>query len=139
MTVYHKEISLQTKHELDIIDITDKIYKVAEESGVKDGLINVFSIGSTSAISIMEYEPGLKKDLKTILNKIVPEDMEYEHHKRWGDFNGHSHIRATLIKSSLTIPLVMGEPVLGTWQQVIFLELDTRPRNRKLVVTVLGE
>lgn len=139
MIIYHKEISIQTKHELDIVDISDKIYKAVEESKVENGLINVFSIGSTAAISIMEYEPGLKEDLSRILDKIVPKDIEYKHHERWGDFNGHSHIRATIIKSSLTIPLIEGKPVLGTWQQVIFIELDTRARHRKIIISVVGE
>ncbi len=92
MTVYHKELSIETKYELDIVDITGEVYKIAKESGVRNGLINVFLMGSTAAISIMEYEPGLKKDLSRILDNIVPKGIDYEYHKHWGDFNGHSHI-----------------------------------------------
>ena len=92
MTVYHKELSIETKYELDIVDITNEVHRVAKESGVRNGLINVFSVGSTAAISIMEYEPGLKKDLSRILDNIVPKGIDYEYHKHWGDFNGHSHI-----------------------------------------------
>ncbi len=139
MKIYHKEIRFETRGELDVVDLTGKVENIVNESKVKNGLVNVFSIGSTAAISILEYEPGLKNDLKNILDRIVPKDMEYEHHLRWGDYNGHSHIRASLIKSSLTVPLVNGSLVLGTWQQIIFIELDVRPRNRRVMVTVMGE
>ena len=139
MKIYHKEIIFQTKGEMDIIDLTKDVHKVVKQTNIREGLVNIFSIGSTSAISVMEYEPGLIKDLRNTLDRIIPRDIEYAHHLRWGDFNGHSHIRATMIKSSLTIPLINGELQLGTWQQIVFIELDVRPRNRRVVVSILGE
>lgn len=139
MKIYHKEISFDTEGELDIKNLTPEILNTARESKVVNGIINVFSIGSTAAISILEYEPGLKKDMATIMDKMVPKGIEYEHHKRWGDFNGHSHIRASIVKSSITLPLINGDVVLGTWQQVVFIEFDIRPRKRKVIVSILGE
>ncbi len=139
MKIHRREISLSTKGEVDIIDITSRVGEVVAESGVSNGIVNIFCRGSTCAISTIEYEPGLLKDLANILERIAPKDLEYEHHKRWGDFNGHSHVRATLLKSSLTVPVVNGEPYLGTWQQIVFIELDVRPRERRVLITVLGE
>lgn len=139
MKVFNKILSFKTRGELDIIDLTSKIEDIVRESGIKNGIVNVFSVGSTCAISIMEYEPGLMKDLNNILDRIAPKDIEYEHHKRWGDYNGHSHIRATLLKSSLTLPVINGELIHGTWQQIIFVELDIRPRDRRVVVSIIGE
>jgi secondary thiamine-phosphate synthase enzyme len=106
---------------------------------VREGLVNVFVTGSTAAVSTMEYEPGLIEDLSTALERIAPKGAEYKHHLRWGDDNGHSHIRATIVGPGLTIPVAGGRPLLGTWQQVVLTELDTRPRERSLVVTVMGE
>jgi len=139
MTVYREEFYIDTRGEVDIIDLTNKIREIVERSGVKEGLVNIFSPGSTCAISTIEYEPGLLRDLPNILERIAPKDLEYEHHKRWGDYNGHSHIRATLIKSSFTAPISGGRIVLGTWQQVVFIELDVRPRNRRIIVSIIGE
>ena len=139
MRVYHKEISFDTEGELDIKNLTPEILNIARESKIINGIVNVFSIGSTAAISILEYEPGLKKDMATIMDRMVPKEIEYEHHKRWGDFNGHSHIRASIIKSSITLPLINGDVVLGTWQQVVFIEFDIRPRKRKVIVSIVGE
>jgi secondary thiamine-phosphate synthase enzyme len=106
---------------------------------VREGLVNVFVTGSTAAVSTMEYEPGLIEDLSAALERIAPRGAEYKHHLRWGDDNGHSHVRATIVGPGLTIPVAGGRPLLGTWQQVVLIELDTRPRERSLVVTVMGE
>jgi secondary thiamine-phosphate synthase enzyme len=139
LDVYREIINIRTSGETDIVDITDNVRNVVKNSGMHDGIVNVFGVGSTCAISTIEYEPGLKTDFPRFLERIIPKNIEYEHHKRWGDYNGHSHVRATLLKSSLSIPLVNGEPHLGTWQQIVFIELDVRPRTRKIIVTVVGK
>ena len=139
MAVYREEIRVKTAREGDIVDITDLVENVVKRSGISDGVVHVFAIGSTAAISTMEYEPGLKQDLPEILERIAPKNIEYKHHLRWGDYNGHSHIRATILGPSLTVPIKDGRLILGTWQQIIFIELDVRARNRRIMVTVMGE
>ena len=139
MAVYREEIRIKTAREGDIVDITDLVENVVKRSGISDGVVHVFAIGSTAAISTMEYEPGLKQDLPEILERIAPKNIEYKHHLRWGDYNGHSHIRATILGPSLTVPIKDGRLILGTWQQIIFIELDVRARNRRIMVTVMGE
>jgi secondary thiamine-phosphate synthase enzyme len=139
MATHSKEIVLQTEGEGDVQDITQEVISFVKGSGIKNGLVNASAIGSTCAITTIEYEPGLKKDLLTALERLAPKKEEYEHHRRWGDFNGHSHIRASVIGPSLTIPIEEAEPVLGTWQQVVFVELDVRPRSRRIHLTALGD
>jgi len=139
MAVYREEIRIKTAREGDIVDITDLVENVVKRSGISDGMVHVFAIGSTAAISTMEYEPGLKQDLPEILERIAPKNIEYKHHLRWGDYNGHSHIRATILGPSLTVPIKDGRLILGTWQQIIFIELDVRARDRRIMVTVMGE
>ena len=138
MVVYREEFYIDTKGEVHMIDITSKVREIVRRSRIKDGIVNVFSPGSTCAISTIEYEPGLLKDFPRFLERIIPKHIEYEHHKRWHDDNGHSHVRATLLKSSYTAPVVGGDVYLGTWQQIVFIELDTRPRHRRIIVTVVG-
>ena len=130
---------MSTKGENDIIDVTKSVDKIVKKSGIRNGLVNIFVIGSTGAISTMEYEPGLVHDLSEALSRIAPKDIYYKHHERWGDDNGRSHVKATILGPSLTVPLEEGQLVLGTWQQIIFIELDTRPRNRRLLITIIGE
>lgn len=139
MPVYQEEVDVRTRGEGDVLDITDLVGNVVRNSGVRDGIVHIFAIGSTAAVSTMEYEPGLKRDLLMALERMAPRNAEYEHHLRWGDYNGHSHVRATMLGPSLSVPVRGGSLVLGTWQQIVFIELDTRPRNRKVVVTVMGE
>jgi len=139
MAVYREELRIKTAREEDIVDITNLVENVVKRSGISDGVVHVFAIGSTAAISTMEYEPGLKQDLPEILERIAPKNIEYKHHLRWGDHNGHSHIRATILGPSLTVPVKDGRLILGTWQQIIFIELDVRARNRRIMVTVMGE
>ncbi|MDW8021479.1 MAG: secondary thiamine-phosphate synthase enzyme YjbQ [Nitrososphaerota archaeon] len=139
MPVYQEEVGVRTRGEGDVLDITDLVGNVVRNSGVRDGIVHIFAIGSTAAVSTMEYEPGLKRDLLMALERMAPRNAEYEHHLRWGDYNGHSHVRATMLGPSLSVPVRGGSLVLGTWQQIVFIELDTRPRNRKVVVTVMGE
>lgn len=134
-----KNIQLKSKGETDIIDITDHVSQAIEESSVSNGIATVFVAGSTAALTTIEYEPGLKHDFPRMLSRVAPKDIVYEHDNTWHDGNGHSHLRASLIGPSLTIPVVGGKLTLGTWQQIVFLEMDTRPRNRNLIVQMLGE
>jgi len=139
MSVYYDEISVSTNGEVDIIDITSDIQKIVNKSKIKDGIVCAFVKGSTGAITTIEYEPGLMKDLPRALQKIAPKGEHYDHHETWHDDNGHSHVRASLIGSSITIPIKGGKLIHGTWQQVVFVELDTRPRDRGLIIQILGE
>lgn len=139
MKVFQEEVHIKTKGEADVVDITDLVEKVVKKSGIRNGIAHIFAIGSTAAISTMEYEPGLKQDLPEALERIAPKGAEYKHHLRWGDYNGHSHVRATVLGPSLNVPVQNGSLVLGTWQQVIFVELDVRSRSRRIMVTVMGE
>jgi len=136
---YYEEINLRTGGEVDIIDITGMVQSVVERSGVKNGIVLIFAIGSTAAITTIEYEPGLKKDLPAALDRLFPRGINYEHEKTWHDGNGHSHIRASFLKPDLCVPVVNGNLVLGTWQQIVFVELDVRKRNRRIAVQILGD
>lgn len=139
MVVYTDEINLNTKGEVDIIDITPNVEKIVDKSGISNGVAVVFCVGSTCAVSTVEYEPGLKKDIPEALERLFPKKMYYHHEETWHDGNGHSHVRASFMKPDLTIPIVNGKLTLGTWQQIVFLELDVRKRSRKVIVQVLGE
>ncbi|MCS7136407.1 MAG: secondary thiamine-phosphate synthase enzyme YjbQ [Nitrososphaerota archaeon] len=139
MTVWSGEFSIKTKGEGDVVDITSMVSSAVKGSGISNGIVNVFVVGSTAAVTTIEYEPGLVSDLSDILERVAPKNYSYKHHERWGDYNGHSHVRAALIGPSISVPLRGGKLVLGTWQQLVFLELDVRPRERKIVVTVVGE
>ena len=123
----------------DIIDITKKVNAAVEESRLQAGIVVVFVPGATGAVTTMEHEPGLLRDINAALERIAPERLEYAHDQRWGDGNGHSHVRASLIGPSLTVPFLSGQLILGTWQQIIFLELDNRPRERSITLQILGE
>jgi len=139
MAVITKQIKISSKSENDIIDITKKVADAISESGISNGIITVFVSGSTGAITTIEYEPGLVKDFPDLLSRIAPDDINYEHEEMWHDGNGRSHVKASLVGPSLTIPFQDGELLLGTWQQIIFLELDTRARTRTLVLQIIGE
>jgi secondary thiamine-phosphate synthase enzyme len=139
MVVKTESISLNTRGDADIHDITNQVTRHVSNSGFKDGTVTVFCPSSTSAITTIEYESGALSDLRRLLDEIVPQDREYAHNARWHDGNGHSHVRAALLGPSLTIPFVNGELTLGTWQQVIYVDFDNRPRQRKLVVQLIGE
>ena len=136
--VHTGEIELSTKGKVDIINITDRVQEILDESGIKDGFALVFCVGSTCAVSTTEYEPGLKKDIPTALERLFPRNIYYHHEETWHDGNGHSHVRATFLKPDLTVPVVNGKLTLGTWQQIIFLELDIRRRRRRIIVQVMG-
>ncbi len=120
-------------------DLTAAVAKVVAESRVKTGTVNVFNVGSTAAVGTIEFEPGLQRDLPEMLDRLMPPSRDYGHEQAWHDGNGHSHLQATLLGPSLTVPVAGGKPVLGTWQQIFHLECDVRGRQRTVVVAVLGE
>lgn len=136
------EFTVQTKGEAQVLDLTPHVRAKVRESGVREGLACVFVAHSTCAITTLEFEPGLaEEDLPQALDRLFPRHghgLEYGHERAWGDGNGHSHIRAAFLGPSVTLPVVQGEPVLGTWQQVVLVELDPRPRERKVMVQVVG-
>lgn len=133
MIVFRKDLHLKTKGEIDIIDITYEVERIVRESNVKDGTVTVFVPGSTGAITTIEYEPNLIQDFKDMIEQIFPRDFNYRH-----PGNGRSHIRASTIGPGVTVPISNHHLTLGTWQQIVFVELDTRPRSRTIVVQVLG-
>jgi secondary thiamine-phosphate synthase enzyme len=133
------ELHLQTEGNCDILDVTSRVGEAVRKSGLRDGTVTVFCPGSTGGLSTIEYESGALYDLEKVLDEVAPPDRDYRHHLRWGDDNGHSHVRSAMIGPSLTVPFVDGELTLGTWQQIIFLDFDTRPRSRRLVVQIIGE
>lgn len=137
--VFSETISFSTRGFSDIIDITDQVESVAKRSKIENGLVTIFCPGSTGAVTTIEYESGVLRDLQKAIERIVPSNIPYEHDQRWGDGNGFSHVRAALMKPSLTIPILNGNLSLGTWQQIVFIDFDNRRRQRNLVVQVLGE
>src|SRR6516165_5425280 len=137
--IYQREIALQTSGHREMHDITDEVTEVVSASGVQRGLANIFNIGSTGAIGTIEFEPGLQKDLPAILDKLFPPSREYGHEQAWHDGNGHSHLQATMLGPSLTVPVKDGKLVLGTWQQIFHLECDIKPRRRTIIITVMGD
>jgi len=140
MKVHSATIALDTTHEGDIVDVTPMVERVVGESGIRDGIVLVFVPGSTGALTTVEYEPGLvKEDIPRLLERVAPRDAVYGHEKTWHDGNGHSHVRASLLGPDIVVPVTDGRLHLGTWQQIVFLELDVKPRRRTLVVKVLGE
>ncbi len=132
-------ISIDTKGYCDIIDITSRVRSILKESSVANGLATIFCPGSTGSITTIEYESGVLQDLKKALEKIVPSDIAYKHDERWGDGNGFSHVRAALIKPSLSVPVVSGKMTLGTWQQIVFIDFDNRGRHREIMVQIMGD
>jgi secondary thiamine-phosphate synthase enzyme len=120
-------------------DITEEINEQVARSGIQTGVAHVFCLGSTGAVGTIEFEPGLRRDLPEMLDRLIPPSRDYGHEQAWHDGNGHSHLQATLLGPSLTVPVAKGALVLGTWQQIVFLECDVRPRERSVVVTVIGE
>lgn len=132
-------LSLKTKGFTDIIDVTGPVSSVLERSGIRQGLLTVFCQGSTGAVTTIEYEEGVINDLRKAIDNIAPSGVPYEHDKRWGDGNGFSHVRSALMKPSLSVPVVGGKLSLGTWQQLVFIDFDNRPRSRQLIIQVVGE
>lgn len=139
MTVITKTIRVKTKGEDDIVNISEQTSNAVESSEIKNGIITIFVSGSTAALTTIEYEPGLLSDFPKMLERIAPKNIDYEHEQMWHDGNGHSHVRASLVGPSLTVPFSNGSLMLGTWQQIVLLELDTRSRERDLVLQIVGE
>jgi len=137
--VVTQELELRTQGHCDVRDITGEVSQLVRRSGLAAGTVTVFCPGSTGALTTIEYEGGVIADLRQVLDEIVPPDRAYRHHLRWGDDNGSAHVRAALMGPSLTVPFVGGRMTLGTWQQIVFCDFDTRPRSRRLVVQVVGE
>lgn len=139
MPIKLNHIFLTTQGNTEIIDITSQVSDCIASSSLTNGLVTIFCPSSTSAVTTLEYEEGVLKDLQRTINEIVPVDKYYQHDEAWHDGNGHSHVRAALLKASLSIPIVDGRMTLGTWQQVVFIDFDTRPRNREIIVQIMGE
>jgi len=139
MPVVLREFQISTKGFSDTIDITDRVRDAVSQSNIENGLVTVCVAGSTAAISTIEYESGAVQDLKDAIERMAPSDIRYEHDLRWGDGNGFSHVRAAMIGSSFSVPLHSGKLVLGTWQQIVLLDFDNRPRKRGVFVQTMGE
>jgi len=134
-----EHVDFQTKGNAEMTDMTAKVAAAVERSGLETGIAVIFVSGATGAVTTMEYEPGLVEDMLGALERIAPKEIDYAHNQRWGDGNGHSHVRASVIGPSLTVPFSEGKLLLGTWQQIVFLDLDNRPRYRRVVVQIMGE
>ena len=139
MQIVTRTIYIKSEGEGDMIDITPETSKKLTQSKLKDGIITIFVPGSTAAVSTIEYEPGLRQDFPHMLSRLVPRNIEYHHENMWHDGNGHSHVRASLIGPSLTIPFKDSILMLGTWQQIVFLEMDIGKRERNLILQIMGE
>jgi secondary thiamine-phosphate synthase enzyme len=137
--VHQDEIHVQTSGHRDMHDVTDQVARIVAASGIRTGTVQVFNVGSTSAVGTIEFEPGLEGDLPEVLDRLIPPSREYGHEQAWHDGNGHSHLQATWLGPSISVPVAEGRPVLGTWQQIFHLECDVKPRRRTIVVTVTGE
>jgi len=133
------KLSLQTRGNADTHDITDAVARAVAQSGLKSGTVTLFCPGSTSGLTTIEFEPGAVADLQQVFDEVVPPNRYYRHNERWGDGNGHSHVRAALLGASLSVPFVDGRLTLGTWQQIVYVDFDVRPRHRDIVVQIMGE
>jgi len=134
-----EEIKFSTSGPGDIIDVTAEVQQAVKKSGLKSGTVTVFAPGSTTGITTIEYEPGLLKDVPELMEKLIPSNRVYQHDETWHDGNGFSHLRSALIGSDMTVPFVAGKLMLGTWQQIVFLEFDNRARNRHVILQIIGE
>jgi secondary thiamine-phosphate synthase enzyme len=137
--VHQEQLAFETTGHRHMADLTNQVVAIVGRSRVKAGIVQVFCVGSTAAVGAIEFEPGLQGDLPKMLDRLIPPSRDYGHELAWHDGNGHSHLQATLLGPSLSVPVADGKPVLGTWQQIIHLECDVRPRQRTVVVTVMGE
>lgn len=137
--VIHRRIEFETEGDADIVEITEDIREILRETGLEEGTLTVFVPGATGAVTTLEHEPGVCRDFRELFDSIAPVDRDYHHNRRGVDSNGHSHVRAGLLGPSLTVPFEAGEPILGRWQQVVFIDFDEVPRSRSLIVTFIGE
>ena len=139
MSVVTKRIKINTKGNTDIIDITDQVANAVSKTDIESGVVTVFVPGSTAGLTTVEYEPGLIQDLKRLFEKIAPKSDTYQHNLRWHDGNGYAHVRASFLGPNISVPFINSKLQLGTWQQIIFIDFDNRPRSREIVVQVVGE
>jgi secondary thiamine-phosphate synthase enzyme len=137
--IYQREIQIRTSEHGQMHDLTHEVAQIVSDSRATTGLVHIFNVGSTGAIGTIEFEPGLEEDLPTALDRLFPPSREYGHERAWHDGNGHSHLQATMLGPSLTVPIKSGKLVLGTWQQIFHLECDIKPRHRTIAITVIGE
>jgi secondary thiamine-phosphate synthase enzyme len=137
--VYRDQLAIRTSGHRAMHDVTAAVQAIVGESGIQDGIVHIFNVGSTAVIGTIEFEPGLQRDLPDILDQLIPPNVNYGHEQAWHDGNGHSHLQATTLGPSETIPLEKGRMTLGTWQQIFHLECDVKPRQRTIIVTVMGE
>lgn len=139
MTVASRTIRLSTKGNCDMVDITSQVAREVSDSGISNGTATIFITGSTAGVTTIEFEPGLVADFKDMWDRVIPQNIPYQHDRAWGDGNGHSHVRASLLSASLTVPFMNKRLSLGTWQQIVLLDFDNRSRSREIVVQVIGE
>ena len=137
--VVTKSLSFNTRGNCDIIDITAQVAKEVSDSGINSGVVTVFVKGSTAGISTIENEPGLLSDFKAMWDRVIPTNIDYKHDRAWGEGNGHSHVRASVLSASLTVPFTGKRMFLGTWQQIVYLDFDNRPRSREVILQIMGE
>jgi len=139
MAVFQKDISLSTKGRCDVLDITAEVARIVAASGIHSGIVSVSGVGSTLGVTTLEFEPGCVTDLKRALEKIAPTNTDYAHNERWGDENGYSHLRSALVGTAKSFPIAGGKIRIGTWQQIVLCDFDDHPRDRQVVVTVVGD
>ena len=139
MTITSKAIRLSTEGHCHVVDITSEVAAGISESGIDNGSVTIFITGSTAGVTTIEFEPGLLSDLKDMWDRVIPQNIPYEHDRAWGDGNGHSHVRASLLGSSLVVPFVNKQMVLGTWQQIVVVDFDNRARSREIILQLMGE
>lgn len=139
MNVITSSIQFSSRGDTDVHDITVRVTQVVVQSGLKNGTVTIFCPSSTTALTTIEYEPGVVSDLRRLFDEIIPADATYAHEEAWHDGNGHSHVRAALLGASLTVPFVAQRLTLGTWQQIVFIDFDNRPRRRELILQIMGE
>jgi secondary thiamine-phosphate synthase enzyme len=137
--VESRQIRIKTNGNCEIVDITGRVAREIDESRIESGIATVFAVGSTAGIGTIEYEPGLVADLKACWERLIPSGVDYQHNRAWGDGNGHSHMRASILGPSVTVPFTRKKMMLGTWQQIVYVDFDNRPRSREIVVQILGE
>lgn len=137
--IHQAELHLSTRGDAEVLDLTEQVAGLIAHGAIRDGVVTLFTPSSTSALTTIEYEDGALGDLRAAIERLAPRDVEYRHNLRWGDGNGHAHVRAALLGPSLSIPLRGGQMTLGTWQQIVFIDFDVRPRRRTIVVQIVGE
>ena len=138
MSVVSVKKSVESRGNNHVIDITLDVASSVAEAGIESGVATVFVTGSTAGVTTVEFEPGLVKDLDAAFNRLMPRELEYRHHETWGDDNGHSHVRASFLGPSLAVPFDHGQLILGTWQQIVLIDFDTRPRSRNYMIQIIG-